>query len=86
MKCNIWLTLNNDNPDLEDIAKIRYELEEILRDDFPREIGICLSPKQWSAFLMNTSRFEQRMISLYPREIMGFPVRLIHLFSPENLL
>jgi hypothetical protein len=32
MKCNIWLTLNNDNPDLEDIAKIRYELEEILRE------------------------------------------------------
>jgi hypothetical protein len=28
MKCNIWLTLNNDNPDLEDIAKIRYELED----------------------------------------------------------
>ena len=76
IECNIWLTVSHDNPDLEDIAKLQCELEE-MRINYKGKVGIPFTPIQWCAFLCNISRFESRMVTNLPRIIMGFPVRLI---------
>lgn len=77
MECKIWLTVDHDNPDFEDIAKIKCTLENIIGSHYEGEIGIGFTPIQWGNFLRNLSRFEQRMSTMWPRTVMGFPVRLI---------
>lgn len=74
--CNIWITVDHDNPDFEDLAKIRRELNNLGIDD-KGKIGIGFTSIQWCNFLQNLSRFEHRMTLQWPREVMGFPVRLI---------
>jgi hypothetical protein len=72
----IWITVDNENPDMEDIAKARSELET-LGIHYEGKIGIGFTRIQWSNFLRNMSRFEARFATGIPANVMGFPVRLI---------
>lgn len=77
--CNIWITLENDNPDFEDFAKVRHELEN-LGIHYQDKLGIALTKNQWVNLLSNLSRFEHRFIDnnyVTPNMLMGFPVRII---------
>ncbi len=76
--CGIWLTVDTDNPDLEDIAKLQCDLEE-KGIDYKGKVGIGFTRIQWVNFIRNLSRFELRFSSPLgtSRQVMGFPVRLI---------
>jgi len=73
---SIWITVDGDNPDMEDIAKARSELE-MLGINYEGKIGIGFTRHQWGNFLINMSRFEARFASGIPANVMGFPVRMI---------
>lgn len=79
-ECNIWLTVDNKNPTLEDIAKLQCELEE-MGLNYRDKVGIGFTPQQWCHFLCDLSKFESRFATMIPRSVMGFPVRLIHPFE-----
>ena len=72
----IWITVSNENPDMEDIAKAQCELDS-LGIHYQGRVGIGFTRKQWVNFLKNISRFEARFAICIPAEIMGFPVRII---------
>lgn len=76
--CQIWITVDTDNPDFEDIAKSKWELER-LGIPYEGRVGIALTSKQWVNFAKNASRFEQRFIFAEPGEVtvMGFPLTVI---------
>ena len=72
----IWITVENENPDLEDIANAQSDLEK-MGINYHGKVGICFTPLQWCNFLRNLSRFENRLASAIPASVLGFPVRLI---------
>lgn len=72
----IWITLECENPDMEDIAKAQCWLEN-LGIDYKGKLGIGFTRHQWGRFLCNLSRFEARFAHGIPAEVMGFPVRMI---------
>ena len=72
----LWITVENENPDMEDIAKAQGELEN-LGIRYKGKIGIGFTRHQWGNFLRNMSRFEARFAHGIHAEIMGFPVRMI---------
>lgn len=72
----IWITLECENPDMEDIAKAQSQLEN-LGMDYRGKVGIGFTRRQWGKFLCNLSRFEARFAFAIPAEVMGFPVRMI---------
>lgn len=78
----IWITMENDNPDLEDFMKARHELEEMGMNDTSKRLGFLLTPNQWDNFCRNASRFECRLINFIPCRgidfsVAGFPVQII---------
>jgi len=77
---SIWITLECEKPDLEDIAKAQCELED-MAIKYQGKVGIGFTPSQWRYFLNNLSRFESRFANVFatdsPVDVMGFPVRLI---------
>lgn len=75
-KFEVWITIDNENPDMEDFAKAQIQLEE-LGINYHGKIGIGLTLEQWTNFLRNLSRFENRLVCPTPASIMGFPVRMI---------
>lgn len=73
---SIWITIDNDDPDMEDIAMARAELES-MGLNYEGRLGIGFTRHQWGNFLRNLSRFEARFAHAMPATIMGFPVRMI---------
>lgn len=82
MECNIWLTVDTDDPDFETIAKLQGEMENIGLN-YRDKVGIGFTHIQWCNFIKNLSRFESRMANMWPRMVMGFPVRLIEPIRTE---
>ena len=72
----IWITLECENPDMEDIAKAQCQLEN-LGVDYRGKVGIGFTQHQWGRFLNNLSRFEARFATGAPAQVMGFEVRMI---------
>lgn len=83
--CEIFIAINNPNPDFEDFAKARSKLDLLGID--PEGVGILLTKFQWVHFQQNMSRFESRMVSPadLPKTIMGFPVKIVEFFIEEKL-
>jgi len=73
---SIWITIDNDQPDMEDLAKAKCELEN-MGINYEGRIGIGFTRYQWGWFLQNLSRFEARFASGIPAQVLGFPVRMI---------
>jgi len=73
---SIWITIESDNPDLQDFAKAQAELESS-GIKYEGRLGIGLTRQQWVNLLRNLSRFEQRFVQAIPASIFGFPVRMI---------
>lgn len=74
-----WITIDNNEPTLHDFSRARAKLYDLGIDD-SYKIGILLNMTQWTNFLIILSKFESRFVSAIPgipKEIMGFPVRLI---------
>ncbi len=73
---SIWITIDNENPDMEDFAKAKAELEK-LGLPYENRVGIGLTRYQWANLLSNLTRFEMRFASAIPATIFGFQVRMI---------
>lgn len=83
INCNIWLTIESEDPDFEDIANLIYELED-LGINYKGKLGVGFMPNQWINFLHNMSRFEKRISGVDLGEVMGLKVRLIHPIKGQN--
>lgn len=76
----IWITIENDEPTLDDFHLARQKLDYLGINEQSHQIGILLNMTQWRNFLVILSKFEHRHVDDVPpmqRRIMGFPVRLI---------
>ncbi len=75
-KFEIWITLENDHPDLEDINKAQIQLIE-MGINYEGKLGIGFTRMQWANFLKNLTRFEEKFATATPATVLGFPVRMI---------
>lgn len=81
----VYITINNPNPDFQDFMLARAELNKLGIFD-ESKVGVILSKHQWYVLKGNVSRFESTMLSPVgmPKNICGFPVKIVEFFIEEK--